>query len=354
MDVDLFDFDLPKELIAERPVSPRDHARLLDVARTATDGHMGLTDRRVHDLPGLLRPGDILVSNDTRVIPARLSGQRPGDGTRGDAVVEVTLHERVALNQWRAFARPGKKLRPGDVIGFGPGFSAQVMEKGEEGDIRLCFDRSGDDLMVALEAQGRMPLPPYIRKGVADNADLSDYQTVFAQAKGAVAAPTAGLHFTPTLLDRLDGAGIGRLTITLHVGAGTFLPVKAQDTRDHKMHSERGVITAEAARTINDARARGGRVVAVGTTSLRLLESAATPDGIIHPFDGATDIFITPGYAFRAVDVLMTNFHLPRSTLFMLVSAFAGLDRMKAAYAHAMKTGYRFYSYGDACLLHRN
>lgn len=341
MDVDLFDFELPRDLIAERPITPRDAARLLHVATR------GLQDRHVRDLPGLLQPGDVLVSNDTRVIPARLFGKR------GEAGVEVTLHERVALDSWKAFARPAKKLRLGDVVRFGGDFSAEVAEKGEAGEVTLRFDRSGDALMLALEEHGKLPLPPYIRKGEADAADRDDYQTVFAQHKGAVAAPTAGLHFTPELLAALDARGITRLTVTLHVGAGTFLPVKVDDTKDHKMHSERGIVTAEVAAAINAAKAAGRRVVAVGTTSLRLLESAADADGVLHPFDAATDIFITPGYRFRLVDVLMTNFHLPRSTLFMLVSAFAGLDTMRAAYAHAMASGYRFYSYGDACLLEK-
>ncbi|MGE5476992.1 MAG: tRNA preQ1(34) S-adenosylmethionine ribosyltransferase-isomerase QueA [Bacteroidales bacterium] len=341
MDVDLFDFDLPRELIAERPVSPRDAARLLHVSGAA------LADLCVRDLPSLLQPGDVLVSNDTRVIPARLFGKR------GEAGIEVTLHERVALDSWKAFARPAKKLRPGDVVRWADDFTATVAEKGEAGEVTLCFDRSGDALMLALEAYGRLPLPPYIRKGEADEADRADYQTVFAREKGAVAAPTAGLHFTPDLLAALDARGVHRLTVTLHVGAGTFLPVKVDDTRDHKMHSERGVVTAQVADAVNAAKAAGGRIVAVGTTSLRLLESAAGEDGVLRPFDGATDIFITPGYRFRLVDVLMTNFHLPRSTLFMLVSAFAGLDRMRAAYDHAKAGGYRFYSYGDACLLER-
>lgn len=341
MDVDLFDFELPRELIAERPVAPRDAARLLHVTSGA------LADGSVRDLPSLLQPGDVLVSNDTRVIPARLFGKR------GEAGIEVTLHERIALDRWKAFARPAKKLKPGDVVRFGADFSAMVAEKGEAGEVTLRFDRAGDALMLALEEFGRLPLPPYIRKGEADEADRADYQTVFARHKGAVAAPTAGLHFTPELLAALDARGVQRLTVTLHVGAGTFLPVKANDTNDHKMHAERGVVTAEIAAAINAAKAEGRRIVAIGTTSLRLLESAADTDGTLRPFDGATDIFITPGYRFRLVDVLMTNFHLPRSTLFMLVSAFAGLPRMKAAYEHAKANGYRFYSYGDACLLEK-
>ncbi|MGE5516574.1 MAG: tRNA preQ1(34) S-adenosylmethionine ribosyltransferase-isomerase QueA [Bacteroidota bacterium] len=341
MDVNLFDFELPRDLIAERPIVPRDAARLLAV------GADGLADHVVRDLPTLLQPGDVLISNDTRVIPARLFGKR------GEAGVEVTLHERIALDSWKAFARPAKKLKPGDAVRFGDAFTATVAEKGEAGEVTLRFDRSGDALMLALEEYGKLPLPPYIRKGEADDADRTDYQTVFAREKGAVAAPTAGLHFTPDLLAALDARGVQRLTVTLHVGAGTFLPVKVDDTSDHKMHSERGVVTAEVAAAVNAAKAQGRRIVAVGTTSLRLVESATGEDGVLRPFDGATDIFITPGYRFRLVDVLMTNFHLPRSTLFMLVSAFAGLERMRAAYEHAKAGGYRFYSYGDACLLEK-
>ncbi|CDL00181.1 S-adenosylmethionine:tRNA ribosyltransferase-isomerase [Magnetospirillum gryphiswaldense MSR-1 v2] len=341
MDVNLFDFDLPRTLIAERPVSPRDAARLLHVQAG------GLTDGVVGDLPRWLRPGDLLISNDTRVIPARLFGRK------GEGGVELTLHERTSLDEWKAFARPAKKLRPGDKVRFADDFSATVAAKGEAGEVLMRFDRGGDDLMLALDAYGRLPLPPYIRKGEADERDRADYQTVFAREKGAVAAPTAGLHFTDSLLAALESAGVTRTTVTLHVGAGTFLPVKVDDTKDHRMHAERGVVTAEVADLVNRTKAARGRVVAVGTTSLRLLESAADDDGVLHPFDGPTDIFITPGYRFRLVDVLMTNFHLPKSTLFMLVSAFAGLDRMHQAYAYAMNRGYRFYSYGDACLLER-
>ena len=341
MDVNLFDFDLPRALIAERPVSPRDAARLLHVQAG------GLTDGVVGDLPHWLRPGDLLISNDTRVIPARLFGRK------GEGGVELTLHERTGLDEWKAFARPAKKLRPGDVVRFADDFSATVAAKGEAGEVLMRFDRGGDALMLALDAYGRLPLPPYIRKGEADERDRADYQTVFAREKGAVAAPTAGLHFTDSLLAALESAGVTRTTITLHVGAGTFLPVKVDDTKDHRMHAERGVVTPAVADLVNRTKAAGGRVVAVGTTSLRLLESAADDDGVLHPFDGPTDIFITPGYRFKLVDVLMTNFHLPKSTLFMLVSAFAGLDRMHRAYAHAMNCGYRFYSYGDACLLER-
>ena len=342
MRVDDFDFDLPRGMIAERPAEPRGAARML---RVAADG---LSDGKVAELAGLLRPGDVMVFNDTRVIPARLFGRR------GLAGVEVTLHQRVGLDRWRAFARPAKKLRPGDRIDFAEGFAATVAGKGEAGEVELRFDRSGDDLLAALETFGRMPLPPYIRKGEADERDRDDYQTVFAREKGAVAAPTAGLHFTPDLLAGLDRRGVTRVAVTLHVGAGTFLPVKVDDTDHHRMHAETGMVTAEAAAAVNAARAAGGRVVAVGTTALRLLESATDEQGVLHPFDQATDIFITPGYRFRLVDVLLTNFHLPRSTLFMLVAAFAGLERMRAAYEHAKDSGYRFYSYGDCCLLERS
>lgn len=342
MKVDAFDFDLPRDLIALRPSVPRDAAKLLDVHSDHLD------DRSVHDLPGLLRAGDIMVFNDTRVIPARLTGRR------GLAGIEVTLHQPVGPDCWKAFAKGAKKLKQGDLIVFADDFSAEVTEKGEAGEVALRFNREGAALMAALERHGAIPLPPYIkREAGADARDRADYQTVYAREPGAVAAPTAGLHFTPELLARLDAAGIERVSLTLHVGAGTFLPVKAEDTRDHKMHSETGVITAEAAGRINRVRARGGRVVAVGTTSMRLLESAAQEDGTLKAFAGSTDIFITPGYRFRLVDMLMTNFHLPRSTLFMLVSAFAGLDRMRSAYAHAMAQGYRFYSYGDASLLRK-
>ncbi len=342
MRVDLFDFELPRNRIAERPAVPRDAARLLHVGAR-------LADLGVRELPRLLQPGDVLVFNDTKVIPARLRGRR------GTAGVEVTLHEQVATDSWRTFARPAKKLKPGDRVAFAEGFGAVVAEKGEAGEVTLRFDRGGPELFEALERHGEMPLPPYIkREAGADERDRADYQTMFARVEGAVAAPTAGLHFTPELLAALDARGVGRVGLTLHVGAGTFQPVKVEDTREHKMHSERGVVTAEAAAALNAARAAGGRIVAVGTTSLRLLESAAGEDGTIRPFAGATDIFITPGYRFRAVDLLMTNFHLPRSTLFMLVCAFAGIERMKAAYAHAIDSGYRFYSYGDTSLLERN
>ncbi len=336
-----FDFDLPSECIADRPVSPRDAARLLVV-----DG--SLRDLQVRDLPGLLEPGDVLVFNDTRVLPARLRGRR------GEARIEVTLHKQEAANEWRAFARPAKRLRLGDAIIFADGLSAEVVDKGEGGEVLLRFDVGGADLIAALQRHGEMPLPPYIRReGGADERDRVDYQTMFAEIEGAVAAPTAGLHFTPELMQAVRDRGVIAAPLTLHVGAGTFLPVKVEDIAEHRMHAEYGEITAENAQTVNKARAAGGRVVAVGTTVLRLLESAADEDGVLHPFAGDTDIFITPGYRFKIVDLLMTNFHLPKSTLFMLVSAFAGMDRMKAAYAHAIAAGYRFYSYGDGSLLKR-
>jgi len=341
MRVDLFDFELPDERIAARPVEPRDAARLLVVRPD------GMDDRVVADLPALLRPGDLLVFNDTRVIPARLFGRR------GEARIEALLHRQVDDRRWRAFARPAKRLKSNQIISFGAELAATVEEKGEGGEVLLAFDRAGPDLLAAILGQGEVPLPPYIasRRG-ADQRDRADYQTVYARREGAVAAPTAGLHFTEPLLARLAAAGIGQAFVTLHVGAGTFLPVKAEDTSEHRMHAEWGEVTAETARAIAEARAAGGRIVAVGTTSLRLLESAVDPDGAVRPFHGETDIFITPGHRFRAVDLLMTNFHLPRSTLFMLVSAFSGLERMRAAYDHAIRAGYRFYSYGDASLLY--
>ncbi len=337
-----FDFELPSESIAQRPVRPRDAARLLWVGRD------GVRDHTIRDLPGLLRSGDLLVVNDTRVIPARLAGRR------GQAKVEVTLHQRESESTWRAFARPARRLKPGDRIDFAPGFAAAVAARGADGEVTLAFDRGGDDLRAALERFGAMPLPPYIkRQDLADEDDRSDYQTAFAARDGAVAAPTAGLHFTDALLDALAAAGVGRATVTLHVGAGTFLPVKADEVADHRMHPEWGEVTAAAADAVNRTRAAGGRVVAVGSTSLRLLESAAGTDGRVAPFAGDTDLFVVPGYRVRVADLMLTNFHLPRSTLFMLVCAFAGTVTMKAAYAHAIAAGYRFYSYGDACLLER-
>jgi S-adenosylmethionine:tRNA ribosyltransferase-isomerase len=355
MRVDLFDFDLPEERIALRPAEPRDSARLLVV----TPGE-ALQDRIVSDLPSLLREGDVLVFNDTKVIPAQLKGMRK----RGEAVaqVEATLHMRVAPDRWQAFMRPGKRIAAGDRIHFGHDqnscflgqLDATVLEKGEAGEALLGFDLSGPFLDEALHAVGHIPLPPYIAsKRDDDERDRADYQTIYAREEGAVAAPTAGLHFTPELFAALGARGIERRFVTLHVGAGTFLPVKADDTADHKMHAETGSVSPETAAALNAAKARGGRIICVGTTSLRLLESAARADGRIEPWSGPTDIFITPGYRFRTADMLMTNFHLPRSTLFMLVSAFSGLETMRSAYAHAVENRYRFYSYGDASLLYR-
>ncbi|MCB5424394.1 tRNA preQ1(34) S-adenosylmethionine ribosyltransferase-isomerase QueA [Altererythrobacter sp. CC-YST694] len=340
MRVDLFDFDLPPELIALRPARPRDSARLLLAA-----GDAPLQDRIVSELPGLLRAGDVLVFNDTRVIPAQLEGRR------GEARIGATLHKRIDLRRWQAFIRNGKRLKAGDVIEFANGVNAVAEERHVDGSWTLAF--AGEEpVEILLERAGRMPLPPYIAgKRPTDEADRQDYQTIFAEKDGAVAAPTAALHFTPALLDALDQAGVLRETLTLHVGAGTFLPVKAEDTSEHRMHSEWGRIDAETADRLNAARAAGGRIIAVGTTSLRLLESATGEDDIIHPFEGDTAIFITPGYRFKAIDGLMTNFHLPKSTLFMLVSALMGLEKMQAVYAHAIREGYRFYSYGDSSLL---
>ena len=340
MKVDLFDFELPPERIAQMPAEPRDSARLLDIRPDR------LGDCGVLDLPDLLNPGDLLVFNDTRVIPARLHGYR------GEVAVEVLLHKAEADGTWLAFARPGKRLKMGQTIRFAEDFAADILEKREGGELRLAFT-GASDLLKALKRHGSMPLPPSIRGGKAEAADAERYQTIYAREEGAVAAPTAGLHFTPELFARLDAAGIERHFVTLHVGAGTFLPVKADDTADHRMHAEIGHVPEATAAALNAVRRRGGRIVSVGTTSLRLLESASAEDGTLKAWSGATDIFITPGYRFRAVDVLMTNFHLPRSTLFMLVSAFSGLETMRAAYAHAIAAGYRFYSYGDASLLFR-
>ena len=339
--VDLFDFALPPERIALRPAAPRDTARMLVVTPDA------LADRIVRDLPSQLRRGDLLVFNDTRVIPAQL------EGTRGDARIGATLHKREGPRRWRAFVRNARRLRDGDLIDFGAGVAAAARDRADDGSWALEF--AGDEpVELLLERAGRMPLPPYIAgKRATDARDADDYQTMFANEPGAVAAPTAALHFTPDLLAALAAAGVDHATLTLHVGAGTFLPVKADDTADHRMHAEWGRIDAATAERLNTVRAAGGRVIAVGTTSLRLIESAAGDDGVIRPFEGDTAIFITPGYRFRGIDGLMTNFHLPRSTLFMLVSAFAGLDPMKRAYAHAIAEGYRFYSYGDSSLLHR-
>jgi len=341
MKVDDFDFDLPREVIAQRPVSPRDASKLLRI-------DADLSDHIFKDLPDLLREGDLLVINNTRVIPARLKGKR------GEANVEVTLHKHEGDGMWIAFAKGAKKLKPGQVITFDNDFSADVVDK-DGGEVTLKFSCAGAALMEALEAHGGMPLPPYIkREGLADERDKSDYQTIFAKEEGAVAAPTAGLHFTPELFEKLEAKGIQKAYVTLHVGAGTFLPVKVDDIKDHKMHAEFGVVPQETVDLVNQTRAKGGRVIAVGTTSLRLLESAAPAVGELAAFEGDTDIFITPGYEFKIVDMLTTNFHLPRSTLFMLVSAFAGFDRMKKAYSYAIEKGYRFYSYGDGSLLSRH
>lgn len=340
MRVDLFDFDLPQERIALRPVSPRDAARMLCVAG---DGRM--EDAHVLDLPQRLRSGDCLVFNDTRVIPAQLEGRR------GEAKIGATLHKRIDLRRWQAFIRNAKRLKVGDEIIFGGGVTVTAEERLADGSFVLFF-HGEEAVEILLDRAGTMPLPPYIasKRGI-DEADKSDYQTMFAQKDGAVAAPTASLHFTPRLMDALAAAGIGHETLTLHVGAGTFLPVKAEDTDAHQMHSEWGRIDAATAERLNAVRAKGGRIIAVGTTVLRLLESAASDHKVIRPFEGDTAIFITPGYRFKAIDGLMTNFHLPKSTLFMLVSALMGLDVMRAAYAHAIAQEYRFYSYGDSSLL---
>lgn len=344
MRVDAFDFDLPNARIALRPARPRDAARMLVVEGRATSGAK-ITDRGVRDLPSLLRAGDCLIFNDTRVIPAQLEGRR------GDAKIGATLHKRIDLRRWQAFVRNAKRLRVGESVDFGAGVVAIAEERLADGSFVLAF--AGDEpVELLLGRAGTMPLPPYIAgKRPTDAEDRSDYQTMFAKEDGAVAAPTAALHFTPELLAALAAAGVKSETLTLHVGAGTFLPVKADDTDDHVMHAEWGRIEADTAARLNAVRAAGGRLIAVGTTSLRLLESAAGEDGVIAPFAGDTSIFITPGYRFRAIDGLMTNFHLPKSTLFMLVSALMGLETMQAAYRHAIENDYRFYSYGDASLL---
>jgi S-adenosylmethionine:tRNA ribosyltransferase-isomerase len=352
----LFDFELPPDRIALRPVSPRDAARLLVVGPGST---RELEDRGVRDLPHLLRAGDALVVNDTKVIAARLRGRRIGRGAM-EPSIEATLHQRLDGSRWRAFVKPAKRLSPGDVVRFGDEgkvcflgqLDATVEAKGEGGEVTLAFAFHGPVLDQAVDERGAMPLPPYIRRR-PDERDRTDYQTMFAQAEGSVAAPTAGLHFTDALTSSLMAQGITLHKVTLHVGAGTFLPVKTGDTDAHRMHAEQGSVTAQTADALNRVRSARGRIVAVGSTSLRLLESAIGDDGAIHPFEGETALFITPGYRFRVVDVMLTNFHLPRSTLFMLVAAFCGLDVMKRAYAHAIREGYRFYSYGDACLLFR-
>lgn len=357
MKTDLFDFDLPADRIALRPASPRDAARLLVVR---PGGAQELEDRSISDLPGLLRAGDCLVVNDSKVIAARLRGRRIGRGATEPAI-EATLHKRMDGSHWRAFVKPAKKLELGDTLRFGTEgrvcflgeLDAQVSHKGEGGDVTLSFSFHGPVLDQAIAERGEMPLPPYIASRRApDDQDRADYQTVFAHDEGSVAAPTAGLHFTDRLLAALTERAVALHKVTLHVGAGTFLPVKADDTEGHRMYAEFGTVSAEVAAALNAARSKGGRIVAVGSTALRILESAAGGDGQLHAFSAETAIFITPGYKFRVVDLMLTNFHLPRSTLFMLVSAFSGLDTMKRAYAHAIEAGYRFYSYGDACLLY--
>lgn len=345
MRVDLFDFDLPQDRIALRPVRPRDAARMLVVR--GSEPASPFEDKNVLDLPGLLEPGDVLVFNDTRVIPAQLEGRRAG----GEAKIGATLHKRVDLRRWQAFIRNAKRVKIGDQLIFGGGVTAIAEDRHADGSLTLMFEGE-EPVEVLLDRAGTMPLPPYIaQRRDVDARDLEDYQTMFAAEDGAVAAPTASLHFTNKVIAALDARGVKREMLTLHVGAGTFLPVKADDTNDHAMHSEFGRINAGTAARLNAARAAGGRIIAVGTTSLRLLESAAREDGRIQDFAGDTDIFITPGYRFRAVHGLMTNFHLPKSTLMMLVSALMGRDRMMAAYSHAIANEYRFYSYGDSSLL---
>jgi S-adenosylmethionine:tRNA ribosyltransferase-isomerase len=358
MRTDLFDFDLPEDRIALRPASPRDAARLLVVRPGAANL---FEDRTLRDLPALLRAGDAIVVNDTKVIPASLSGRRVGRGDQEPAIA-ATLTKRLDGSRWTALARPGKRLAVGDVVRFGAEgrvcfleqLDATVEAKGEGGEVTLAFAFHGAVLDQALAERGDMPLPPYIAgRREVDARDRSDYQTMFAREEGSVAAPTAGLHFTDGMVESLRARGVSLHRVTLHVGPGTFLPVKADDTAAHRMHAEWGSVSAETADALNDVRRSGGRIVAAGSTSLRLIESAAADDGTLSPFSGDTALFITPGYRFRAVDVMLTNFHLPRSTLFMLVSAFSGLEVMRKAYAHAIETGYRFYSYGDACLLFR-
>jgi S-adenosylmethionine:tRNA ribosyltransferase-isomerase len=356
METSLFDFDLPADRIALRPVYPRDAARMLVVR---PGGVPELEDRGIRDLPDLLQPGDCLVVNDSKVIAARLKGRRIGRGAT-EPVIEATLHKRIDGSHWRAFILGARKVEEGDTLRFGDEgkvcflgqLDAQVLHKHESGDVTLSFSFHGPVLDQAIAERGEMPLPPYIAaRRETDERDKADYQTVFARDEGSVAAPTAGLHFTDDLLAALAVRGVAVHKVTLHVGAGTFLPVKAEDTADHRMHAELAVLTAETAAALNAARAKGGRIVAVGSTALRTLESAAGEDGQLREFAAETSIFITPGYRFKAVDLMLTNFHLPKSTLFMLVAAFSGLDTMQQAYAHAIADGYRFYSYGDACLL---
>lgn len=354
MKVDIFDFELDRDLIAKEPVNPRDHSKLLDLS---TPGQ--ISDRHFYDLPDLLNDGDVLVFNDTKVIPARLYG------ARGDALVEITLYHPLDGIKWHSFIKNAKRLKPGDIIRFyndttapeQSDFTAMVVEKQNEDGVLIEFSCSPSELGHKLEQYGYMPLPPYIkrekpRSGLWDKFDdRENYQTVYAKHEGAVAAPTAGLHFTPEVLEKLRSKGVREVFLTLHVGAGTFLPVKTDDTQDHKMHAEYGIITEDTANIINEAKRNGKRVIAVGTTSLRLLESAADNQGILHPFADETDIFITPGYQFKMIDMLITNFHLPKSTLFMLVCAVAGTERMKEGYHHAIENRYRFYSYGDSSIL---
>ncbi|MDY6407145.1 MAG: tRNA preQ1(34) S-adenosylmethionine ribosyltransferase-isomerase QueA [Pseudomonadota bacterium] len=343
MKTEIFKFDLPNELIADYPVEPRDSARLLHILPNGA-----LEDKIISDLDKLLRPDDVLVLNDTKVIPARLYG------VRGAAQVELTLFKQENLSDWTTLIKKAKRLKVGDVIRFAPDFFATVIKKNESGSVCVRFNQSGADLMTALHTVGTMPLPPYIRrKRGGKESDKADYQTIYARHEGAVAAPTAGLHFTDDLFRKLDQKGIERLFLTLHVGGGTFLPVKVDDTDNHKMHAEYGILTQDVADRINQAKQSGRRIIPVGTTSLRLLESAADDQGIVHPFQGETSIFITPGYHFKVIDALFTNFHLSESTLFMLVCAFAGIDRMKEAYQHAIQEKYRFFSYGDACLIEK-
>lgn len=348
MDVSLFDFDLPEDCIALRPVSPRDSAKMLLVKKDV------ISDSVVNALPDQLQAGDVLVINDTRVLPAAMTAVRPArsHGGGGDVSLTINLHKALSGQDWRAFIRPAKRVKEGDILHFSEQLSAHVFDKQEGGDVGLRFNLSEDALHSAIKALGAPPLPPYIaKKRAADAADIDDYQTVYAKDDGSVAAPTAGLHFTPQLMEALRGKGVKFVSITLHVGAGTFLPMKTDTTEDHVMHSEWREISPEAAEAINAAKASGGRIIAVGTTALRALESAAGDDGLLKAEIGETDIFITPGYNFKIIDALMTNFHLPKSTLFMLVSAVAGLQTMKTAYTYAIKTGYRFYSYGDSSLL---
>ena len=335
-----FDFALPPDRIAQHPARPRDSARLLHVAPNA------LADRIIRDLPSLLRPGDLLVANDTRVIPAQLTAHR------GNAKIGITLDQPNADGTWHALARNARRLSPGDTLIIAPDFTAEIITRDADGGVTLRFNLTGEEFTEALQSAGALALPPYIARPTGPGTqDDADYQTIFARQDGAVAAPTAGLHFTPELLSALAARGIARTSITLHVGAGTFLPMRVDNISDHRMHAERGEISAATAAAINATRKAGGRIVAIGTTCVRLLETAVNEDGTVNPYAGRTSIFLTPGHRFRAVDVMLTNFHLPRSTLFMLVSAFMGTARMQAAYTHAIADNYRFYSYGDACLL---